>query len=159
MRTLDRIDAEILRALQNQARLSNKELAAKVGLAPSSCLERVRRLQEEGAFRGFHADVDPKILGVGLEAMVAIRLARHARSEVESFQHHANALPEVVALYHLTGAADYLVHLAVRDLDHLREILLSAFTTRAEVDHMETSVIFRHTRKWAYPLYSEREEA
>ena len=79
---MDGIDFGILHELQNNARLSNKELAAKVKLAPSSCLERTRRLSAQGVLRGFHADVDPAALGVGLQAMIHVRLARHSRNHV-----------------------------------------------------------------------------
>lgn len=154
MRQIDRIDAEILRALQKNARLSNKELAARVGLAPSSCLERVRRLAEEGAFVGFHAELEPHLIGVGLQALVTIGLAHHTRGDLDSFRSHVLALPEVIALYHLTGKADFLLHVAVRDLDHLRELVISAFTVRSEIDHMETAVIYQHLRKPGPPIYA-----
>jgi DNA-binding Lrp family transcriptional regulator len=157
MRAIDRIDAEILGALQNNARLSNKELAARVGLAPSSCLERVRRLSEDGYFRGFHADLDPRLLGVGVEAMVSIGLTRHNRDQLQAFRHHALSLPEVVALYHLTGKADFLLHVVVRDLDHLRDLALTSLTAWPEVDHMETAVIFEHVRKHGLPILVEVE--
>lgn len=157
-KNLDRIDAEILKALQENARMSNKDLAARVGLAPSSCLARVRRLQEEGAFVGFHADVDPALLGIRVEAMVSVRLSRHTRDEVERFQIHALAQPEVVALYHLTGEPDFLLHVAARDLAHLRELALSAFSSRPGVAQIQTSVLFEHVRKPLLPLYAEVEE-
>ena len=79
---LDRTFERIIALLQKNARLSNKELAAHVGLAPSSCLERVRSLQEAGVFKGFHADVDPKALGIDLQAMIAIRLSGHSRDSL-----------------------------------------------------------------------------
>jgi DNA-binding Lrp family transcriptional regulator len=151
---LDPIDADILVALQENARLSNKNLAARVGLAPSSCLARVRKLQDEGAFIGFHAEVDPEILGIRVEAMVSVRLAHHTRHEMESFQAHALALPEVVALFHLTGEPDFLLHVAARDLAHLRELALSAFTSRPGVAQIQTSVLFEHVRKPTLPVYS-----
>jgi DNA-binding Lrp family transcriptional regulator len=151
---LDPIDADILVALQENARLSNKSLAARVGLAPSSCLARVRKLQDEGAFIGFHAEVDPEILGIRVEAMVSVRLAHHTRDEMESFQAHALALPEVVALFHLTGEPDFLLHVAARDLAHLRELALSAFTSRPGVAQIQTSVLFEHVRKPTLPVYS-----
>jgi DNA-binding Lrp family transcriptional regulator len=75
---LDRIDFAILAALQNDGRLTNKELAGRVGLAPSSCLERVRRLREAGTLRGSHAEVDPAVLGIGLQALLAVRTASTA---------------------------------------------------------------------------------
>ncbi|MEM7052055.1 MAG: Lrp/AsnC family transcriptional regulator [Acidobacteriota bacterium] len=155
MHSLDRIDFELLAALQKNARMTNKELAARVGLAPSTCLERVRRLQREGALRGFHAEVSPQALGIGLQAMIAVRLQRHSRDLVGSFRRHALALAEVVAVYHLTGANDFLVHVAVRDPDHLRDLALDAFTTRSEVAHIETALIFEHQRSSTLPRLAE----
>lgn len=149
---IDRIDREILAHLQHDARISNKELAAKVGLAPSSCLARVRRLERSGALLGYHAEVDPRVHGVTLEALVAVRLERHARAAISGFEKHAVTLPEVRGVYHLTGVNDYLVHVAVRDSDHLREFILSAFSTRTEVAHLETSLIFSHRRNPAFGI-------
>ncbi len=143
---LDRIDRDILAYLQHNARVSNKELAAKVGLAPSSCLARVRRLESSGALLGYHAEVDPRVHGVTLEAFIAIRLEKHARAAIAAFERHLGTLAEVRGVYHVAGANDYLVHVAVRDAEHLREFALAAFATRPEVAHMETSLIFSHKR-------------
>ncbi len=153
-RTLDRIDFAILEALQNNARLSNKELAAKVGLAPSSCLERVRRLVRDGRLRGFHADVPPDALGIGLQAMIAVRMRVHARESFDMFRAHVSALPEAVAVYQLAGKDDFMVHVAVRDTDHLRELVMDQFAARSEVEHMETALIFHHHRSAALPRYT-----
>lgn len=147
---LDRIDHAILAALRQNARLSNKELAARAGLAESSCLERVRRLVQAGVLRGFHADVDPKAVGVGLQALVAVRLVRHTRGAVESFRQSMLALDEAVAVFHVAGANDFLVHVAVADSDALRDLILRAITARAEVAHVETSLIYEHARNVAF---------
>lgn len=150
---LDRIDRALIDALQNNARLSNKELAASVGLAPSSCLARVRRLTETGVLRGFHADVAPRTVGVGLEAMTAVRLTRHIHDNFQAFFEHAVSLPEVVAVYQLAGADDFLIHVAVRDADHLRDFVLDRISTRPEVAHLETALIFQHQLKHVMPQY------
>jgi DNA-binding Lrp family transcriptional regulator len=141
---LDRIDFGLLEALLENARLTNKELAARVGLAPSTCLERVRRLRRLGVIRGYHADVDPGALGVGLQAIVAVRLHQHARELFTSFRDHLIQRPEVVSLYHVGGSADFLVHVAVRDTDHLRDFAFDELTSRPEVTHIETSLVFEH---------------
>ncbi len=154
MRALDRTDAAILGHLQNNARLSNKELAAAVGVAPSTCLERVRRLHDDGVLRGYHADVDPAAVGVGIQALVAVRLGQHARADVEAFQAHALGLPEVVQVFHVTGENDFLVHVAVRDAEHLRDLALTAFAGRTEVTHLETSLLFAHHRAPGLPIFS-----
>jgi len=152
---LDRTDYEIVQALQNNARLSNKELAAHVRLAPSSCLERVRRLERDGVLVGFHAEVDPRSLGVGLQALVFVRLRRHSRERVEAFRRYALELPETVGVFHVTGEFDFLVRIALRDADHLRNLLMDSFTTRSEVSHLETHLIFEHLRKPGLPRLVE----
>lgn len=152
---LDRIDFGILEALQKNARLSNKELAAHVGLAASSCLERVRRLRGAGFFNGFHAHIDPRKVGVGLQAMVAIRLSKHTRANALSFRDYARSHPEVMQIFHVAGSNDFLLHLVVRDAEHLRVLALDAFTNRPEVSYIETSIVFEHVRNPTLPIFLE----
>ncbi len=149
---LDSSDIAILATLKKNARISNKDLAATVGLAPSTCLERVRRLVDIGAINGFHADIDLAMLGFGLQAMIAVRLQRHSREIVASFREYVLGLTEVRTVYHVAGADDFLVHVAVRDSDHLRDLALDAFTTRPEVAHIETRLIFEHVPIRRLPL-------
>ena len=109
---LDRIDIQLIRLLRKHARLSNKDLAEAVGVAPSTALERVRRLRETGVIQGFHAEFDPQALGIDLQAMVAVRLARHSRELLDGFREHLLQLPEVLAFYHVAGANDFQVQKA-----------------------------------------------
>jgi DNA-binding Lrp family transcriptional regulator len=148
---LDRIDFALLGLLQKNARMTNKDLAETVGVAPSTCLERVRRMVDSGAIKGFHADVDPAALGVALQAIIAVRLKHHMRKMVDSFQEHMIDLPEVRGIFHITGSDDYLVHVAVKDSNHLRDLALDSFTTRPEVDHIQTRLIFEYTPTWRMP--------
>lgn len=151
--TLDSTDYAILRALQENGRLSNKELAAHVGLAPSTCIERVRRLREEGVLRGVHADVNPTALGIGLEAIVHLRLRHHSRESLSSMRTYLLAQKEVVAAYYLAGANDFLVHVAVRDTEHLRDLGLDVFSSHPDMEHMETNLIFDYKRQPIMPTY------
>ena len=151
---LDRIDFDLLRLLRKNARMANKELAARVGVAQSTALERIRRLREARVIQGYHADIQPKALGITLQAIVAIRLAQHSRALVDGFREHLLRLPEVVAFYHLAGADDFQVHVAVEDADHLRDFTLTAFTQRAEVAHIETRLIFEYRRSDELPIYA-----
>jgi DNA-binding Lrp family transcriptional regulator len=155
MAALNRTDFAILAALQKDARLSNKELAARVGLAPSSCLERVRRLRETGVLTGFRAIVDPGALGIAMQALVFVRLARHARKQVVSFRQHALSLPETIGLYHVAGQHDFIVHVGVRDANHLRDLAMDAFTSRREVARIETHLIFEHVPRPELPVLVE----
>jgi DNA-binding Lrp family transcriptional regulator len=153
---LDRFDRAIVAALRDDARISNKRLAERVGLAPSTCLERVRRLREHGVVRGFHAEVNLGSLGVDTEAMIGVRMSEHSRHLVDAFLDYVLTLPEVLQIYHVAGADDFLVHVAVRDTQHLRDLALDSFTTRTEVDRIETRLIFQHTATWRVPGASQR---
>ncbi|MGE6757815.1 Lrp/AsnC family transcriptional regulator [Corallococcus interemptor] len=146
MATLDRIDREILEALQNNARLSNKELAAKVGLAPSSCLARVKRLETDGVIRSYRAELDPRPLGLGLQALIAVQLRLHVGEHFGSIGDHLRSLPETVAVYCLGGTTDFLVHVVCRDTEHLRVLTIQSFTSRPEVSRIETSLVFSFAR-------------
>jgi len=150
---LDRTDIELIRLLRKHARMSNKDLAEAVGVAPSTAFERVRRLRETGVIQGYHAELDPDAIGIALQAMVAVRMTRHSRELLEGFHTHLLALPEVLAFYHVAGADDFLVHVAVRDSHHLRGFLLASFTQRPEVAHLETHLIFEYRRNPEVPVY------
>jgi DNA-binding Lrp family transcriptional regulator len=156
---LDRTDFALLRLLRKNARIPNKDLAERVGIAPSTALERVRRLREAGVLLGYHAEIAPKAVGIGLQAMVAVRLARHSRPQVEAFHQHLIALPEVLNLYHVAGADDFLVHVGVRDSDHLRDFAMAALTSREEVAHIQTNLIFAFQRAPDLPIYAPAADA
>lgn len=155
MNNLDRIDRQLVQLLQNNGRLSNKELAAAVGLAPSTCLERVRRLSQTGIIKGIHADVDVKALGIGLQAIYFIELTKHRREVVESFQTEVLQIREVISAYLIAGRYDFIVHVAVRDTQHLRDLALDTFTNRPEVTRIETALIFNYDRSFELPSYLE----
>jgi DNA-binding Lrp family transcriptional regulator len=141
--------------LRQNARLSNKQLAARVGLAESSTLARVRRLEERGVILGYHAEIASWALGVSLQALVAARLVRHSREVVERFAEHCRQLPQVVATYHIGGADDFLIHVGVTDSEALREFILTSISTRPEVTHIETHLIF-DARRGAAAVGPER---
>lgn len=151
---LDRTDRALVAALQKNARISNKELAELVGLAASTCLERVRALRARGVVRGFHADVDRSALGRSLEAIVAVRVRPHSRVHVDSFWEYALGLSEVIEVFHVTGADDFLVHVGVADMDGFRDFVLDRLTVRPEVAHVESHLIYAQGRRSELePLY------
>src|SRR5437879_11658732 len=100
---LDEVDRRILVLLAADARMPNNALAERVGIAPSTCLTRVRALRENGTIRGFHADIDPAALGRGLQAMITVRLQSHARGHIPDFMAKIARLPEVLNVYFLGG--------------------------------------------------------
>ncbi|MEY9967239.1 DNA-binding Lrp family transcriptional regulator [Streptacidiphilus sp. MAP12-16] len=140
------VDRAILRLLVADARMPNNAIAEAVGIAPSTCLSRIRALRERGVIRGFHAEVDPASVGLGIQAMIAVRLHAHTKEQIRSFSGGIPRLPGVVAAYHLAGADDYLLHVAVADTDALRDFVLDHLTAHPAVAHTETSLIFGHLR-------------
>ncbi|MGP3983010.1 Lrp/AsnC family transcriptional regulator [Streptomyces sp. KR80] len=143
---LDPVDLQILRLLQNDARTTYRDLAEAVGVAPSTCLDRVARLRRSGVILGHELRLDPAKLGRGLEALLLVQVRPHRRELIGPFVERIRALPESRALFHLTGPDDYLVHVAVSDPVDLQRLVLDEFTSRREVARVETRLIFQ---QWA----------
>ncbi|MET9293678.1 Lrp/AsnC family transcriptional regulator [Streptomyces sp. NPDC003077] len=144
---MDELDSALLRLLQQDGRRSNRDLARELGIAPSTCLERVRSLRERGLLTGFHAEVDLGALGRGLQAMIAVRVRPPTRAVIHEFQRFVEEMPEVIAVFVLTGTDDFLLHVAVRDIEHLNAVVLDELTKRQELADVRTSVIYGHHRK------------
>jgi DNA-binding Lrp family transcriptional regulator len=143
---LDEIDRRIVLELAHDARIPNNTLAERAGVAPSTCLARVRALRERGVIRGYHADVDPAALGRPLQAMIAVRLTVHHREEIEGFTRAVRELPGVLSVFHVAGVNDYLVWVAAADAQDLREFVVDHLATHPSVAHAETSLIYEHRR-------------
>ena len=147
------MDVAILGLLQKNARLSVKEIAATVGLAPSSTHERIKQMRETGVLRGAHIEVDAKALGIGLEALFMIELSKHKRSTVDRFLEDVVKVPEVRFAFLVTGRYDLVVHVVVRDMQHLKDLALDQFTNRPAVTRIETSIIFDARRRYELPVF------
>jgi len=143
---LDDTDFAILEALTEDARIPNNRLAERLGIAPSTCLQRVRALRRSGVLKGFHAEVDLAALGRPLQAMVAVRLTVHHREEIEDFTRAVRELPGVLSVFHVAGVNDYLVWVAAADAQDLREFVVDHLATHRSVAHAETSLIYEHRR-------------
>lgn len=154
----DKIDLQILRELRQNARIPNKVLAGRVGIAPSTCITRVRRLVDGGAISGFYAEFNPKGVGVSAQAMICLRMVRHDRDLIDSFRAHCLARDEVVSFFHVSGDDDFMLHVAVRDVDHLREFIINTLSVRPEIVHIETRLIFEERRNPGFPVYVPAEQ-
>ncbi|ASR03681.1 Lrp/AsnC family transcriptional regulator [Gordonia rubripertincta] len=148
---LDATDRELLKLLQSDARMPNSELAQRVGIAASTCHGRMRRLVELGVIRGFFADVDPAAVGRPLRAMVAVSLQSDARGQIRQFVGEIAAYDEVIDVFFLAGADDYMLHVATADTETLRQFV-ERLNSRREVAGTTTSLVFEHRRGDA-PIY------
>ncbi|NYS24805.1 Lrp/AsnC family transcriptional regulator [Rhodobacteraceae bacterium 2376] len=143
---LDRTDIEILRLLQNDARLMNKQIAAAVGLAPSSCHERIRRLWRDGVITGTETLLDPQALGYPLAAVLFVTISKAGQLRIDALMDDLVAVPEIREVFLVTGRYDLVVSLVARDMDHLKSIAYTALSAREEITGYETSVAYDHRR-------------
>lgn len=148
---LDAVDLVLLDELARDGRMTNSALAAAAGIAPSTCLGRVRNLMERGVIRGFHADIDPAALGRDLQAMIAVRVHSEARSHLAEFGRQLAAVPEVENVYFIAGADDYLIHVATASSDALRRFVLDHLSAHPAVASTETILIFEHIQAAGSP--------
>ncbi|NMF90225.1 Lrp/AsnC family transcriptional regulator [Aromatoleum petrolei] len=141
---LDRYDREILRVLQQDGRISNQDLADRIGLSPSPCLRRVRALEESGLISGYRAQVNAKALGLTLMALIQISMDRHTQERFTDFEAAVLDIPEVLECLLITGqAADYQLKVVVRDMDAYQELLLNRITRIPGVTGVHSSFVLR----------------
>ncbi|KIF71708.1 AsnC family transcriptional regulator [Streptomyces sp. AcH 505] len=142
----DAIDQAILRELQNDARQTNRDLAAKTGVSPSTSLERVKLLRERGVITGYHATVDLDAMGRPVQALISVRIRPPARPVIEGFREWAARLPEVIGLFVTSGAHDFLLHVAVPDVNGVYAFVIDRLTERREVADVQTTLAYEHVR-------------
>jgi Lrp/AsnC family leucine-responsive transcriptional regulator len=154
MMTLDRYDRRILDELQRDGRISNQELAERIGLSPSPCLRRVRALEESGIIAGYRAMLDAKQLGLTLMALIHISMDQHTPERFANFDRAVADLPEVMECLLITGQdADYQLKVVVRDLDAFQALLLEKITRIEGVSGVHSSFVLRRVvDKTALPL-------
>ena len=156
---MDALDRRILTELQDDGRQTNARLAEALGLSQSATHERVRRLERDGLIRGYRADVAPEGMGVGLQAFVAAELNAHSRGHIEDFERGILLVPGVRACYHITGRFDYLVHVAVRDLEQLGALIKMDIASVPGVAKLETLLVLTEVKVDAgWPAADEDQE-
>ncbi|MEJ1097465.1 MULTISPECIES: Lrp/AsnC family transcriptional regulator [unclassified Pseudoxanthomonas] len=146
---LDRTDLRLLALLQREGRAANTDIAAQVNLSPSACLRRIQRLEAVGAISGYAALVDPKAVGLGLQAFVRVQLEKHGQPSIDLFAESMQSWDEVVACYALTGDMDYLLHVVVQDLEHFSRFLLDKLLNASGVADVNSSFVLRTVKAFS----------
>lgn len=141
---LDDIDSRLVALLRDGARMPNSRLAELTGIAQSTCIARVRSLEERGVILGYTARISAAALGLSLQALISVSIKSGARHNLTLFSDEIRARPEVVELFFLGGAEDFVIHVATRDSDHLREFVVSNLSTHPAVAATRTSIVFDH---------------
>ena len=150
---LDTIDIRILNELQNDSSHSNVELAKRVHLSPSPCLMRVKALKDKGVIRNYVALADPKVLGLGLNVFISISLKEQSKEALAEFEKRISEHDEVMECYLMTGDSDYLIRVAVADMDALEKFILEQLTPIAGIEEIRSSFALKQVRyKTALPL-------
>ena len=144
---LDPVDQRIVALLAEDGRMTNAELASTLGVAPSTAHARLRSLIERGVITGFHASVDERMLGAGLQAIIGVSLRPSARREsIVEFADRVRALPQVIQVFFLGGDDDFLLHIAVADSSEMREFVLEHLSAQSSVASTRTSIVFDYHR-------------
>ena len=147
MANLDRIDRRLLCELQNEGRITNVELAQRVGLTAPPCLRRVRALEDDGVIRGYHADLDASKLGYAITVFALVSLRSQAEDALRQFEEHMRGLPEVRECHMLNGEIDFILKIVSRDLQSFQEFLTSKLTPAPNVASVKTSLTIRTAKQ------------
>jgi Lrp/AsnC family leucine-responsive transcriptional regulator len=148
---LDAIDRRIIAMLQADGRLTNVELADRVGLSPSPCLRRVKRLESEGYIEGYRAMLQRGRIGLGLTVFVGVKIEGHANDRAEAFQDAIITMPEIIACHLVAGEFDYLLEVVVPDLEHYQDYLVNKLLNLSIVREVRSNIAIQ-TLKAAAPL-------
>lgn len=151
-RALDATDRTLVELLVHDARTPNIELAAATGIAPSTCLNRVRSLRERGVIRGYHAEIDNKALGLPVEAFVAVRLRPGGRAHIRDLTRRLAELPGVLNVYFMAGVNDFQLHVACHSTSALSDFVVDNLSSMQDVAVTETQLIFEHVSGRSVPL-------
>ena len=147
MAVLDAIDQKLLAELQAEGRVTNVDLASRVGLTAPPCLRRVRTLEEEGFIRGYHADLDRSKLGFSIMVFAMVSLRSQAEEDLRAFEDHVLALPEVRECHMLNGEIDFILKIVSEDLQSFQEFLTSKLTSAPNVENVKTSLTIRTAKQ------------
>jgi len=141
--TFDRIDRQILTLLQDDGRMTNVDLADRVGLTAPPCLRRVRALEDAGAINGYHAALDPATLGYTITVFAMVSLRSQAEADLAAFEQHVATIPEVRECHMLNGEIDFILKIVATDLRSFQELLTTQLTPAPNVAHVKTSLTIR----------------
>jgi DNA-binding Lrp family transcriptional regulator len=153
MNKLDAVDLGILQLLQNDARLSHKELAYKLNKSVTPIHVRIRRLQKDGYIKRYATILDPKKIGRGLIAFTQVQLKEHSQDTLLAFQREVVKLSEVMECYHMTGAFDFLLKIAISDMNEYNDVLMNKLSKLPDVGMMQSFFVMSEAKnETAYAL-------
>ncbi|WP_373511725.1 Lrp/AsnC family transcriptional regulator [Persicitalea sp.] len=138
---LDQIDRKVLEILQSNAKITNAQLSKEIGLSPAPTLERVKKLEQGGIIKSYHAQLDPAKVGLGVTTFVQISLTGHKKVTTDSFVATVNIIPEIIECHHITGTGDFLLKVISQDISSYQKLMLETINEIEEVANTTTMVI------------------
>lgn len=144
---LDQVDLKILTTLQDEGRITNVDLAERVGITAPPCLRRVRALEEAGYIKGYHADLDQEALGFGITVFALVSLRSQAEADLQTFEKQVSGWPLVRECFMLNGEIDFILKIVARDLAEFQRFLTSDLTQAPNVESVKTSLTIRSSKR------------
>ncbi len=155
---LDKIDRMILNILREDGRITNSELAKRIGLSPAPTLERIKKLERNGIITGYFTRMNPQKIGFGVETFVEVVLSRHKQSNIVEFMEAVKKIPEITGCFHITGKADFMLKVSVENIAAYENFLLHKLSTIPGLQHVETMIIMRRVKDISSPPLTSHEE-
>lgn len=138
---IDEIDRKILRILQENAKITNSQLSKDIGLSPAPTLERVKKLENMGLIKSYHASLNTEKVGIGVVTFVQVNLASHKKSVLDSFVEKIKKIENVVECHHLTGNSDFLLKVIAKDITSYQQLMLEEISEIEEISNMQSMVV------------------
>lgn len=143
LRDLDKIDRSIIKVLQENAKITNSQLAKEVGLSPAPTLERVRKLESSGIIESYHMVLNPQKIGMGVGVFLQITLSSHKKHQIQSFVNKMNQIEQVVECHHITGVGDFLIKILTKDIKTYHDFILEHLIEVEEIGNMQSMIILK----------------
>ncbi|MCW3084894.1 MAG: lrp 1 [Bacteroidetes bacterium] len=138
---LDKTDLKILKILQENAKITNLQLSAEIGLSPAPTLERVKKLEASKLIKGYYTQLDHEALGIGISAIIQITLTRQVENAISNFKKEINKIPEILECYQVTGNADYVLIVMLKDIRDFESLISQKLSKMEEIGQMQTMVV------------------
>ncbi len=146
MTSLDKTDFKILKILQENGRITNIQLSQDIGLSPAPTLERVRKLESTGLIKSYHALVDAQMLGLNIKTFIQVSINYHKNDAIQNFNKQIAKIDEVIECHHITGSADFLLKVVVRDIPTYEKLILEKISKIQEISNLQTMMILSTTK-------------
>lgn len=144
---LDKIDFQILKILQENGRITNLQLSNEIGLSPAPTLERVRKIEQAGYIKSYHALVDEELLGLGIKTFIQVQLDFHKADSIKTFIEEVSRIKEVTECHHVTGSCDFLLKVYVKDIKSYEKLIIEKISSISVVKNFQTMMVLSTTKK------------